>query len=230
MPAAGMAGILVVTRLILRSLRGRGTSEPPHHPQLRDVVVVGRAKLVPPVLVLDAEKELVGGASHRLANIPPELRLRQDPALHGITKLVDRGADVLGMAGEPERLAADVEGGAPTDVEHKAVARPGRPAASGAAAGIDEGGQVGVQKHEAWYAPGEPHAGQILQDVGIAVDVDAADEGDVPDGPTADHPVRQLPEAQRRIPLAVEVLVVEAIGGAVVEDVDEDKAVAECPA
>ena len=72
--------------------------------------------------------------------------------------------------------------------------------------------------------------GQILQDVGIAVDVDAADEGDVPDGSTADHPVRQLTEAQRRIPLAVEVLVVEAVGAAVVEDVDEDEAVAECPA
>ena len=76
-------------------------SEPPGHQQLGDVVMVIRAKLVPPVLVLDSDQQMVRRSKHR-AQIPGGLRLRENPVPDLVTELVGRPADVLGMTGHRE--------------------------------------------------------------------------------------------------------------------------------
>ena len=127
-------------------------------------------------------------------------------------------------------MAADLEGERPTDVDHEAVARPGSTTLLDTAAGVDEGGQVGVEEHEARHLPGHPHAGQVLQDIGVPVEVDTTNDRDVPDRPQPELCVGQLAEAQCWIPLPVDVLVVETVMTAIIEDVDKEEAVPQLPA
>ena len=73
----GAPPVSVTIPFISTLLRGSPrTSQTPHHPQLWYVVVAVHTQLVPPVLVLDAEKELIGAVCQRLSNIPPKLWLR----------------------------------------------------------------------------------------------------------------------------------------------------------
>ena len=134
------------------------------------------------------------------------------------------------MTAHQERLAAQSERQRPTDVEHEAVAGPGSAAALGAAVAVDVSRQVGVEEGEARYLPGGSHAGQIFEDVGVGAEVDATDDRNVPDRPQVEIPARHLAEAQGWIPLAIEVLVVETVPIAVVEDVEKKETVSEPPA
>ena len=83
---------------------------------------------------------------------------------------------------------------------------------------------------EPGHAPRQPAAGHVPEDVGVAAEVEAADDGHVADRAGADRSLRHPPQAQRRIPLAVVALLVEAVRAAVVGEVDEVEAVAERPA
>ncbi len=76
-------------------------SEPPDHQQLADVVMVIRAKLVPPVLVLDSDQQMVRRSKH-CTQIPGELRLRENPAPDLVAELVSHSADVLCMTDHRE--------------------------------------------------------------------------------------------------------------------------------
>ncbi len=87
-----------------------------------------------------------------------------------------------------------------------------------------------MEEGEARYLPGGSHAGQIFEDVGVGAKVDATDDRNVPDRPQLELPARHLAEAQGRVPLAIEVLVVETVPMAVVEDVEKKETVSEPPA
>ena len=169
-------------------------------------------------------------AGHGLAEIQAKLRLRENPPGQRQTEFIHGCPDVLRMPGEPERLVPDIEGGAPARVNHEAVGRPRRAAAVEPVAVVDEGSKVGIEEDETGNVPRETRSRQVLEHVGIAVEVDPADECDIPEGTGADGSTAQLGEAQDRVPLAVEFLVVEAVDGLSVQEVDEDEAVAQRPA
>ena len=94
------------------------------------------------------------------------------------------------MAEEPEGLTAGSKGSSPTDVEYKAVARCGRAAVRCAAAGVDQGGQDGVDKEEARYVPRSPDTGQVFEDIGIGVGIESSDYGNISDGTEAELRIR----------------------------------------
>ncbi len=205
-------------------------SQAPHDPKLCHVFVGRCTELVLPVLVLDAEEELIRMAGHGLAEIQAKLRLRENPPGQRQTEFIHGCPDVLRMLGEPERLVPDIEGGAPARVNHEAVGRPRRAAAVEPVAVVDEGSKVGIEEDETGNVQRETRSRQVLEHVGIAVEVDPADECDIPEGTGADGSTAQLGEAQDRVSLAVEFLVVEAVDGLSVQEVDEDEAVAQRPA
>ena len=155
--------------------------------------------------------------------------LHEDPAFDFVAEFIGLGADVLCMAKEPEGLTAGSKGGPPIDVEYKAVARCGRTAVRCAAAGVDQGGQVGVDKEEARYVPRSPDAGQVFEDVGIRIGIESSDYGNISDGTEADLCSRQFANAEGWIPFSVDTFVVEAVRNAIFQEVDKKETVAILP-
>ena len=136
-----------------------------------------------------------------------------------------------GCRNEKGRLTRRLSGATTFNCQRDTIViRPRRTSLVHTAAGIDEGSYVGVEEDEARDVPGESRTGQPLEDVGVAVEVNAPDQRDIPHRSCAHRPVREPTQAQGGIPFAVDLYVVESVRDAVVEQVDEEEAVAERPA
>ena len=98
-----------------------------------------------------------------------------------------------------------------------------------AAAGVDQGSQVGVDKEEARYVPRGPDAGQVFEDIGIGVGIESSDYGNISDGTEADLCVRQFANAEGWIPFSVDTFVVEAVLKAIVQKIDKKETVSISP-
>ena len=135
--------------------------------------------------------EDVRGSGQRLSHIPSELGLGKDAARVFVPNLVCNGANVLGVPGERERLAAQLEDGEPAYVEVEAVSRAWRAARFTPAAGVDEAPENRVHEDESGDVPAQFHARHVLYDLRLDDEVDARDQPNIVHRPEADISLRQ---------------------------------------
>ena len=133
------------------------------------------------------------------------------------------------MARDLEALFTNGEQEEPVHVEGKAVVGLRSAAGADAAAVVDVQHQVRVQEDEPGRLPGQAQARQVLDDLGVTRRVQPGDEADIGQRAASDRLPGHLAEAQRRVPLGVEIALVEAVAAPVVEVVDEEEAVAVLP-
>ena len=97
-------------------------------------------------------------------------------------------------------------------------------------AGVDIGGQVGIQKGEARQVPGRAQAGQKLDDLGVYATVDTADQRKVFDRSDLQILLQNSAQAQGQIPFAIDFSVVEAVVLDVLDEVGKEEALTVFPA
>ena len=134
------------------------------------------------------------------------------------------------MTFDGEGQLADSEGVGPVDVEHKAVRLFGSASVRDASAGVDVGGQVGIQEGKAGQVPGRAQARQELDDLGVHAAVDTADQRKILDRSDLQILLQHPAQAQGQIPFTVDVGVVEAVVLDILDEVGKEKALAILPA
>lgn len=134
------------------------------------------------------------------------------------------------MAFDGEGQLADIEGIGPVDIEHKAVRLFWSAPVRDASAGVDIGGQVGIQKGEAGQVPGGAQAGQELDNLGVHAAVDTADQRKILDRSDLQILLQNPAQAQGQIPFAVDFSVVEAVVLHVLDEIGKEEALAVLPA
>ena len=159
---------------------------------------------------------------------PAELGLEKD-GVAGLDAELVRVPPMYSMWPVIWKLCSPAENSTASHVEGVAVVGTRGAAGADSAAAVDVEHQVRVQEDEPGRLPGQTQARQVLHHLRVAGGVQAGDEADIDQRAAPDRLPGQLAETHGRIPLGVEVPLVEAVAALVVDVVDEEEAVAVLP-